>query len=298
MTNFKHRLVGKLLPVIIVIIVSAVLTVVLYNLSQGDKSNAISNIANNLHLIDWDWVAIIIALLSFIVAAMTLHSQNETKKNTSIMSSRELHDNLLRYFDYLIRNIVKLCSLQIKLDNANWNSYPSEEYLWKMKLIELDENNTSIKLLYGDEYHKLQSFNELIRSFNYSIDATIIHLKDITLDKDLRIRDIVNLEAMIWYTSKHLSDIMNYFFGGECRTKIKRFIMTFIIQFRQDNYAKIDLDNPKAYYQAINESPFIKEIFNDDEDSKNFFIDNLLFIISCHLSKMKNGYDEIPLITL
>lgn len=167
-------------------------------LSTGDKTDPISNIADNLHLNVWDWLALIVAFLSLVVSVMTWHSQNETRKNTAIVSSAELQDKLSGYYHSIIRNVINLYSLNIKMDLCDWESYPSEDYMWKMELNEIDENSISIRLVYGDRFHKLQNLNELIRFFNFSIDATVAHLKQNNLNKDTRKRDICNLKSMIW----------------------------------------------------------------------------------------------------
>lgn len=286
---------------VIFIILFCLLIVIAINiLSTGDKTDPISNIADNLHLNVWDWLALIVAFLSLVVSVMTWHSQNETRKNTAIVSSEELQDKLSGYYHSLIRNVINLYSLHIKMDLNNWESYPSEDYMWKMKLTEIDENNISIRLVYGDRFHKIQNFNELIRFFNYSIDATIAHLKQDTLNKGVRKRDIYNLKSMVWLISEHLSNTMNSLFPEDKshnQNKIRNILTESIGRWHTgiaSNQNKLD-DNG-SYFQDIDSQRFINDIFNENIDLKNRFLANLKSVIYHHLSKRSDGYDRIPLI--
>lgn len=286
--------------VIFIILFCLLIVVAISILSTGDKTDPISNIADNLHLNVWDWLALIVAFLSLVVSVMTWHSQNETRKNTAIVSSEELQDKLSGYYHSLIRNVINLYSLHIKMDLNNWESYPSEDYMWKMKLTEIDENNISIRLVYGDRFHKIQNFNELIRFFNYSIDATIAHLKQDTLNKGVRKRDIYNLKSMVWLISEHLSNTMNSLFPEDKshnQNKIRNILTESIGRWYTgiaSNQNKLD-DNG-SYFQDIDSQRFLNDIFNENIDLKNKFLANLKSVIHHHLSKRSDGYDRIPLI--
>lgn len=286
--------------VIFIILFCLLIVIAISILSTGDKTDPISNIADNLHLNVWDWLALIVAFLSLVVSVMTWHSQNETRKNTAIVSNEELQDKLSGYYHSLIRNVINLYSLHIKMDLNNWESYPSEDYMWKMKLTEIEENNISIRLVYGDRFHKIQNFNELIRFFNYSIDATIAHLKQDTMNKGVRKRDIYNLKSMIWLISEHLSNTMNSLFPEDKshnQNKIRNILTESIGRWYAGVASnKNKLDDNGSYFQDIDSQKFINDIFNENADLRNRFLANLKSVILHHLSIRSDGYDRIPLI--
>lgn len=186
------------------------------------------------------------------------------------------------------------------MDLNNWESYPSKDYMWKMKLTEIDENNISIRLVYGDRFHKIQSFNELISFFNFSIDATVAHLKQNTLNKDTRKRDIYNLKTMIWLIAEHLSSTMNSLFQEGINTN-KNKIRNTLTESINKWYAGVRanqhiLDNVEHYFRDIDNQRFINDIFNDNIVLKDKFLANLKSIILYHLTKRADGFDRIPLI--
>lgn len=293
----KFKLLGIVSSILLVISISI--------LATGEKEDPISNIAANLHLNIWDWLALIVAFMSFVVSFMTWHSQNETMKNTAIIGKEELQDKLAGSYHSLIRNVVNLYSLYIKLDQNEWKSYPSEEYMWKMKLTEFDENSISVRLVYGDRFHKIQNLNELIRFFNMHVDAAVLHLKNGTMGLDVKKRDLIGLNAMIWLIASHLSLTMANLFprngSRENYTKIRTNIKECLNQW-YDGIEKattsIPIDNYKSLFGDIGNQPFVKNLFNDRSDEKADFIKKISSVIVFHLSKRPDGYDRIPLIEL
>lgn len=293
----KFKLLGIVSSILLIISVSI--------LATGEKEDPISNIATNLHLNIWDWLALIVAFMSFIVSSMTWYSQNETMKNTAIIGKEELQDKLAGSYHSLIRNVVNLYSLYIKLDQDEWKSYPSEEYMWKIKLTEFDENSISVRLVYGDRFYKIQNLNELIRFFNMHVDAAILHLKNGAIELDVKKRDLTGLNAMIWLIANHLSLTMVNLFpsdnGSENYAKIRTNIKECINQWYNGidkATASIPLDNYKSMFSDIENHPFVKSLYKDRSDDKADFIMKISSVIAFHLSKRPDGYDRIPLIGL
>lgn len=262
-------------------------------LSYGNETNPASNIAKNLNLNPWDWLTLMIAFISLGVAVLTLFSQNETRKNTAIVSNKQLKDKFSGYYNSLIRNVVSLYPLQIKMNLNNWESYPSEDYMWKMKLSEIEENNISIKLVY-EVYHRIQSFNELVRFYNYSVDATVLHLKKDYLSKDIRKKEIDNLISMIWFISSRLLENMDELFQYD-KKSIRNIIGSSLYNSIENLHKDLIKDqtvpiNFHSCFQEIKTNPFLNEIFMGDQRFPDF-LNNLTAIISFRLSK-----DSITLI--
>lgn len=286
---------------ILTVLIVSFVVILIIKFSSGKHDDPIKNIADNLHINGWDWIALIVALFSLVVSVMAWRSQDETRKNTAIVSKKELRDKLAGYYHSVIRNVVNLYSLYIAMELNDWDSYPSEEYMWKMKLTEFDEDKISVRLVYGDRFHKIQNLNELIRFFNLHVDASIVHLKNGNLDMDIRIRDVNNLKSMIWLIAKHLSDTMDQLFpyGKDGKNKIK--IKDNLIGSVDLWYGGIDQSHlPSMKYESflrdIESKQFIDYIFKSDE--KHDFLHKLKSVIIYHLSKTKDGYDRIPLIKL
>lgn len=277
-----------------------VIIIVIVSLSDGEKPDPVSNIADNLHLNIWDWLALVVSFLSFVFSVFTWHSQNETRKNTASMTREELRDMLVGYYHPFMRNVVNLYSLRIKLDETDWTYYPSEDYMWKMKLTEIDEKNISLKLVYGNRFYTLQSLNELIRFFNLNIDATVTHLKDSQISHHDKLRDIVNLTSMIWLIAQNFSVSIEKIFTEEptgfINSKIRRFVVDSVTRWRVYN----DVDDSIDYtvINEIDDCSFIERIFENNNDEKVNFLDKLKIAIIGHLSKSKNGFDRIPLIRI
>lgn len=259
----------------------------------------IRSIAEDLYLSKWDWIALIVAVISLVVALMTWYSQNETRKNTAIVSGELLQNKLTAYYHYVIRNVVNLYSLHMKLELDKWESYPSEDYMWKMKLTEFDEDKISTEVVYKDEFHKIQNLNELIRFFNISVDAVVIHLKNNTLDKDTRVRDIINLKSMTWLIATFLEGTMDSLFPkdnhGRNKEKIREILTQSVHKWNRNVPSDFVSVNSGLFLPDV-ENKFINDVFIGHDESKKTFLKELNTLVRFHLGKRGDGYDRIPLI--
>lgn len=97
----------------------------------------IVNFGKSLHLNTWDWIAVIIAVFSFIVAVFslviawrTLISQRQTAKNTMpVITIGAQFESLVSIAFQIIDNYIDSLALKIKAENMQAEEYLSDIFL-------------------------------------------------------------------------------------------------------------------------------------------------------------------------
>ncbi|AFL84186.1 hypothetical protein Belba_1576 [Belliella baltica DSM 15883] len=96
-----------------------------------------------------------------------------------------IFQDLLRHY---YRNFIILNTLKIKLETADFNSYPSEEHILKFKSLPEDLRINKFTTS-GKNYDSLHEFELLLRNINVEIDVFLDHLKNKDLNKEIKLRD-------------------------------------------------------------------------------------------------------------
>lgn len=177
------------------------------------------------HLKEWDWLAIIIASLSLVIALMTFHSQKNTENNTTKLSDEGQRLLLIDYLRHFYCNHVILLTLENLFENKYDTHYPSEEHLLKLKV---DQDAIHLESFNRDasRYGQMHKLLLMLRNYNIDIDVAVRHLTDPKLNKDFKVRDFNALITKTKTLSQNIYDkIEHYWPGSPNRRDIRRAIV-------------------------------------------------------------------------
>ena len=150
-------------------------------------------------------VAIIVSIVSVGVAWFTYKKQSSTESNTKNLSKSAQRSMLEELYRHLYRNMVITYTMKTKLEDINYEGYPSEEHLLKLKI---PMENLQLKIFYGDD-GEYKIFHELylkFRNYNTEIDVAVSHFKDASISVDVKQRD---LDTLIMKCSYLTAQIIN-----------------------------------------------------------------------------------------
>ena len=152
---------------------------------------SIKEIAEYLELNIWDWMAVLIALLSFCIACLslyyaikTLKSQRQTEKNTLPIINLEIQRfQLCDLIRKLLDGHMRLTALWHMLNSHAFKVYPTERIL---RLIKIPQDTVHIELFYDNYvyYRCMQGLIDMLEDYNTSVDILESHLKDSRVDSD------------------------------------------------------------------------------------------------------------------
>lgn len=144
----------------------------------------IDNLAHNWHLTEWDWLALIVAIISLIVASVslkiaqnTLKSQRQTEKNTTPIMSLPIQEFLLeevmlKLFDgYMCFN-----ALSDILKKYQYDAYLSGDGIVD-GILPIDNIHCELYYQEKDNYRCLLGLREMMSTYNRRI---------VSLNNDLR----------------------------------------------------------------------------------------------------------------
>ena len=152
---------------------------------------SIKEIAEYLELNIWDWLAVLIALLSFGIACLslyyaikTLKSQRQTEKNTLPIINLDIQRfQLCDFIRKLLDGHMRLTALWHMLNSHAFKVYPTERIL---RLLKIPHDIIHIELFYNNyvHYRCMQGLIDMVDDYNISIDILESHLKDSSVDSD------------------------------------------------------------------------------------------------------------------
>ena len=139
--------------------------------------------AEKYGLSTWDWVALIITILSFLIAVLsliiatkTLSSQKQTQKNTTPIMSLAIQETLLMEVIVNAYNtIVELYSLHILMSRNGYKLYPEESLLQSFCL---PSDYIHEELFYSDEnkYGRIHQLKSVMENYNRYVKSIANHL--------------------------------------------------------------------------------------------------------------------------
>lgn len=198
--------------------------------------DTVKSIAENYGLSSWDWSAILISILSLLlaifslfVALRTLKSQRKTELNTLPIINDEVQlllvNNILnKAYESFIHLLVLQISLEgIKTNGVNYSVKPTGQF-WK--IIKIDEKELHEHLFYNNisQFTIFHNLVDFINVYNSDIDMLKDVLEDTksnsTLKKSVLKKTIENLFPIIrlWYdcaiicfhlNNSHISEIIS-----------------------------------------------------------------------------------------
>ncbi len=140
----------------------------------------------------WDGFNILVAVLALLFSFFTYLSQKNTSDNTQKISQKTQRNLLLDLIRHLYRNFVITYAIKTKLEDINFEGYPSEEHLVKLKI---PMENVHLEAFYGNgkRYEVMHNLYLNLRNYNYEIDVALMHFKDKSLSQDTKRRDLKTL---------------------------------------------------------------------------------------------------------
>lgn len=153
----------------------------------------------------WDAVAIIVAIGSLGFTIGTFVSQKRTQQNTRKLGQEAQKSLLLDLLRHFYRNMVVTLTMEIKMKAENFEAYPSEEHLVKLKI---PMENIHLEVFYGEEdkYTKMHDLYLKLRNYNTEIDIICRHFMDRTIDAETKQRDLDTLKFKCGFLSKCILD--------------------------------------------------------------------------------------------
>lgn len=137
-----------------------------------------------------DFITLIVAAATFIVALLTLISQKNTERNTIPLISQESQEIEFRILiRFLLKNLVQSIAIFLCLENRNYKSYPSE--------IHISEQFISIENLHLHLFYKndeltsmLSKLSISLNQYNSSINVIAKHLTDPNIPVEIKREEI------------------------------------------------------------------------------------------------------------
>lgn len=235
----------------------------------------IERIAELLHVSEWDWIAIIIALISLgiaiasmIFAKRTLKSQRQTEINTTPIIKSSIQEFLLK--EILVKvfdGYMRLTSLKYLYNKEKYKSYVSEEKLMDLKI---DTNNIHVELFFSDEvkYRCMQGLLDITKAFNSRIDVCISHFKDSQINASLlenEVTRLINKSANIVSTWNMVMSLVYDYNDFQKRdvldNVVKRIDTIANEEVKSDNY--YDIDNAfSLFYDTLEQKNMLVSFMN------------------------------------
>lgn len=222
----------------------------------------IRHIADELALSYWDWSAIIlslvsllIAILSFLVARRTLISQKRTEKNTSPIINKKVQlfllNNSLRE---LYESLISITALYAALEHTSYKIFPSRQF-WH--LVYIDTSNLHEELFYGDDT-KFQAIYYLKTSLNkFNSDV-------LDLDNDISKSTVTSQlkKTIILHICEDIGNLVQVW--GKCYMKSLGLTKYEMLSLLEDNFFKCNFCR-------------FNHIKNDDKDLIKYYLPNTPF---------------------
>ena len=180
----------------------------------------LEEIIRYLRLNIYDWIAVLIALLSliiafssFYVAFKTLKSQRQTEKNTLPVINLDIQRfQLCDLIRKLLDGHMRLTALWHLLNTYAFKVYPTERIL---RLIKIPQDIIHIEIFYNNyvHYRCMQGLIDMIDDYNISIDILENHLKDSSVDSDFLYKEFFHVTNKNDSLAEAWDKIMTIVFG-------------------------------------------------------------------------------------
>ncbi|MCR5181348.1 MAG: hypothetical protein K6C30_09100, partial [Bacteroidaceae bacterium] len=137
-------------------------------------------------------VAIIIALITLWVTWVTYKAQIGTQSNTSRISETEQENYLVDLIRHFYRNLVVSKTIEIKMTRKQFQVYPSEEHLQKLKV---NLSHIHLNLFFGQEesFRTMSNLYMKLENYNRELDIIQTHFCDPQLSPEVKKRDLETL---------------------------------------------------------------------------------------------------------
>lgn len=160
----------------------------------------------------WDWIALIFSFSSLCIAILTYLSQKQTENNTVKNITPEIQEHLLeRLIPRLYINYILSITIELKCSTDNFNSYPSEEHLYKMQI---PSELIHPELFYNNPPHFdiIYEIKQMIEIYNREIQLVWEHLMSTKITPESKEKDIENIliqkpGTLAWRLSTYIREV-------------------------------------------------------------------------------------------
>lgn len=140
----------------------------------------------------WDGFSVFLSVAALLFSIFTFFSQKGTEGNTKKLSLDAQHNLLRDLIRHLYRNQVITYTIKTKMHDCDYQGYPSEEHLVKLKI---PMSNIHLDAFYGNDKH-YEAMHKLylnLRNYNNEIDVIVTHMSNMNISKDDLKRDMGTL---------------------------------------------------------------------------------------------------------
>lgn len=255
------------------------------------------------HSLDtWDWLALIIAGISLLVAIGMAIWQYKTERNTMKITKAGQIGLLIDYVRHFYANFVITLAIKTKLNGRFRKLYPSEEHFMKLA-VDLDALHPEAFVRNKTKYQAVHNLLLLVRNYNIEIEVAMKHICDRHVSEEAKKRDFDTLTFKPGHIAKSVAACIKALHPGKNYTqKIRQAIIDAAITRTKfdDEITKISDDKERRdrqlaiirerakdmprYYGNTN-SLFIKSFFPNDPD---LFLDLLNVNVHTEIHEWNN----------
>lgn len=140
----------------------------------------------------WDWLAIVIAFISLVIAWLMAVWQKRTERNTMKITKEGQIGLLVDYIRHFYTNLVVIISVTEKLKGRFSSHYPSEEHFRKL-IIDLEVLHPEAFFHSKEKYNQIHKLLLLLRNYNIEVDVAEKHLCSRSVEPYAKERDLNTL---------------------------------------------------------------------------------------------------------
>lgn len=242
--------------------------------SIGIIRSYVSRLAHDGGFDLWDWLAIIIALVSLGVAGVMAYWQYKTERNTKRITKGSQIKLMIDNIRHLYANLVIINAMQMKLANRYATHYPSQDHFRKLAI--------DIQAIHPEGFindtKKIESIHRsrlLIRNYNIEVTVAEQHICSEKFPPELKPRDFgILIMKQNLFLNEFLHQLQNI--AGNQYPKYLEDIRKCIIEeamfrtnkrdFSYDRESILQIIGCTAKYYDSESSAFARLLFNDDTE--------------------------------
>lgn len=291
--NFLNRIPTPWWVVIIIIAMVTVMISIYVSMPEGAFAVGVRSFAEWNGSDTWDWLAFVVAVISFVFAAFTWSSQNKTEKNTTQIDDKSQQKILTELTCHFFRNLIVICAVEKKLNGRFDTHYPSEESLLKLK-VDMDAMAFRKQADNFDVIHELQL---LLRNFNSEIDVALMHLRSQQVFAYAKERDFATLKFKMSHLTNKIEDCMKKIWHKDFSDDIADAILNAAKDRNKDeNLDEVRKKMTDDLQHYNNTKSCYYSLFKNEEKRKE-----LLSLLNLHIQiemdgLNKQGYEKILII--
>lgn len=164
----------------------------IYPAPYGFVDSNVMPVAYHLGLDKWDYTAIIIGVLSFIIACCAWYSQRETERNTKRITEDGQFNLLVDYMFQSYRNLILTKAMYAKLGRRYATHYISQEHFRKLQF-DPDALHPEAFVRNNDKYQKIYRLHVMLRNFNLETEVAELHVCNENVGSTVKERDLNTL---------------------------------------------------------------------------------------------------------